>query len=82
MTEKYLNPFEAIDSRLILIEQSLAALAAKEPQQAEKKFYPVAEAALKLNVATITLYRGVDAGKIPHKRIGSRLMIPGSFVDK
>jgi len=76
------NPFDSIDSRLKSIEQSLAAIAAKETPQAEKKFYPVAEAATKLNVASITLYRGVEAGKIPAKRIGSRLMIPGSYVEK
>ncbi len=76
------NPFDAIDSRLKSIEESLATLAAKEQPQAERKFYPVAEAAEKLCVAPITLYRGVESGKIPHKRIGSRVMIPGSYVDK
>ena len=76
------NPFDAIDSRLKSIEESLAALAAKEQPQLERKFYPVAEAAQKLGVATITLYRGVKSGRIPSKRIGSRVMIPGSFVDR
>lgn len=76
------NPFTAIDNRLSSIEQSLAAIASKEQPQAERKFYPVNQAAEKLGVAAITLYRGVESGKIPHKRIGSRVMIPGSFVDR
>ena len=76
------NPFDAIDSRLYSIEQSLAAIAAKETPQAEKRFYPVAEAAEKLGVAPITIYRGVESGKIPAKRIGSRVMLPSSYVDR
>lgn len=76
------NPFEQIDIRLKSIEEALAVIAAKEQPQTEKKFYPVAEAAQKLGVAAITLYRGIESGKIPSKRIGSRVMLPGSFVDK
>ncbi len=75
------NPFALIDNRLKSIESTLAILAAKELPQPEKKFYSIAEAAKKLNVAQITLYRNVQAQKIPSKKIGSRLMIPGSFVD-
>jgi excisionase family DNA binding protein len=75
------NPFSLIDSRLKSIESTLAIIAAKEQPQSEKKYYTIAEAAAKLNVAQITLYRNGQAGKIPTKKIGSRLMIPGSFVD-
>lgn len=75
------NPFSLIDNRLKSIESTLAILAAKEQPQPEKKYYSIAEAAKKLNVAEITLYRNGQAGKIPTKKIGSRLMIPGSFVD-
>ncbi len=75
------NPFDQIDTRLSRIEASLELLAAKEQPQAEKKYYTIAEAAKKLNVAEITLYRNGQTGKIPTKRIGSRLMVPGSFVD-
>lgn len=80
-TQAITNPFSQIDSRLKAIEASLAMIAAKEQPQAEKKFYTIAEAAKKLNVAEITLYRNGQAGKIPTKKIGSRLMVPGSFVD-
>lgn len=80
-TQVIANPFLQIDSRLQAIEETLAILAAKEQPLTEKKYYTIAEAAKKLNVAEITLYRNGQAGKIPTKRIGSRLMIPGSFVD-
>jgi hypothetical protein len=36
--------------------------------QPEKKYYSVSEAAKKLNVAEITLYRNGKAGKIPVKK--------------
>lgn len=75
------NPFEAIDSRLRSIEEILSTIASKEIPELEKHFYPVAEAAKKLGVSQITIYRGVQAGKIPSKKIGSRVMVPGSFVD-
>ncbi len=76
------NPFSEINDRLSAIEQSLAIIAAKEPNQSEKKFYPVSEAAQRLGVAPITIYRGVESGKIPVKRIGSRVMLPSSYVDR
>jgi len=80
-TQQNVNPFSLIDTRLSSIESALAILVAKEQPQPEKKYYTIAEAATKLNVAQITLYRNVQAQKIPSKKIGSRLMIPGSFVD-
>lgn len=76
------NPFVTLDHRLKSIESKIEALASQNQSQPERKFYPISEAAQKLNVAQITLYRGVESGKIPHKRIGSRVMIPGSFVDR
>lgn len=79
MTETNFNPFDSISQRLSRIESTLALIVEKQP---EKKFYPVAEAAERLGVAPITLYRGAESGKIPHKRVGSRLMIPGSFIEK
>lgn len=80
--QKSLNPFDSIDNRLTSIETTLAAIAAKEHPQAEKKFYSVSQAAERLNIASITLYRGIESGRIPAKRIGSRVMIPGSYVDR
>jgi excisionase family DNA binding protein len=75
------NPFQQIDNRLKSIEAILVQLATKESPQRENHFYSIAEAAKKLGVAQITLYRGTKDGKIPSKHVGSRLMIPGSFVD-
>ena len=80
-TQSITNPFTQIDIRLKSIESTLAIIAAKEQPEPEKKYYTIAEAAKKLNVAQITLYRNVQAKKIPAKKIGSRLMILGSFVD-
>lgn len=82
MAENINNPFAAIDHRLSSIESKLEQLAAKEQPTPEKKFYAVAEASAKLGVSQITLYRGVESGKIPSKRIGSRVMLPSSFVDR
>ncbi|MFN7489882.1 MAG: helix-turn-helix domain-containing protein [Chryseotalea sp.] len=83
MADKFNNPFETIDSQLQSIKSELEniknVLASKS--QSEKKYYSIKEAADKLQVAEITLYRGGQSGKIPTKRIGSRLMVPGSFVD-
>ena len=75
------NPFTQIDNRLKSIESTLAIIAAKEQPQPEKKYYSISEAAKKLNVAEITLYRNGKSGKIPIKKVGSRLMVPGSYVD-
>ena len=79
--ETILNPFAALDSRLQSIESTLALLAARELPQAEKRYYTVEEASAKLHVSPITIYRGCQAQKISHKRVGSRLMIPSSYVD-
>jgi hypothetical protein len=82
METQITNPFSQIDNRLKSIETTLAILAAKEQPRTEKKFYTIAEAAIKLNVAEITLYRNTLSGKIPSKKVGCRTMVPGSFVDK
>jgi excisionase family DNA binding protein len=77
------NPFASIDQRLSFIETTLAMLAAKElPTKNEARFYSIDEAAMKLNISRITIYRNCQAGKIPHKKVGARVLIPGSFVDK
>lgn len=59
------------------------ALAEFKPAPArEARYVTVAEAAKKLNVAPLTIYRGVKAGKIPHKMIGSLIKIPSSFLEQ
>lgn len=82
--QKNANPFDSIFNDLKLIKNEVAEIknALTTAESPEKKYYSVAEAAKRLNVAKITLYRSAQAKKIPTKRIGSRLMIPGSFVDK
>jgi excisionase family DNA binding protein len=75
------NPFEIIDHRLMKIEEALIRLASLIQPQPEKRYYSVSQPAKKLNVAEITLYRNVNTGKIPAKKVGARLMIPGSYVD-
>ena len=77
------NPFQAILHDLELIKNSMAEIrnTLAVNTSPEKKYYTIEEAALKLNVARITIYRNAQSGKIPTKKIGSRVMIPGSFVD-
>lgn len=83
MEQKY-NPFEVLEahqqvilSRLEAIEQMLTS---RPP--ATNRYYTVKEAAEKLKCSEITLYRQAKAGNVPSKRVGSRVMIPGSYVDK
>lgn len=78
------NPFEALENHLLSIKDELADLKkiVASTSQPEKKYYSISEAAQKLNVSEITLYRNGQSGKIPTKKIGTRLMVPGSFVDK
>lgn len=83
MTTKNYNPFDALQNDLQSIKFELADIrqVLTSTTQPEKKYYTISEAAKKLNVAEITIYRNAQAGKIPTKKIGSRLMVPGSYVD-
>ena len=45
-----------------------------------KKFYSVKEVAAILGVSKSLIYAGVQQGKIPHRRIMGRILIPASFV--
>lgn len=78
-----LNPFESLESKLLNIQNSINEIknSLSEKPKAEQKYYPIAQAALKLNVAEITLYRNCQSGKIPSKKVGERVLIPGSYVD-
>jgi len=84
MKVQTINPFEVIDSRLQSIENILSELSStlRTIKTPEAKYYTIADAAKKLGVAEITLRRNIQSEKIPSKRIGCRIMIPGSFVDK
>lgn len=44
-----------------------------------KNFYTVEETAKILHVCTHTVYRHVNSGSIPHKRIGRKILIPSSY---
>ena len=78
------NPFETIETRLTSIESQLSEISTKLSATStnEKKFYSVDHAAQKLGIASITMYRNIQAGKIPSKKVGGRILIPGSFCDK
>lgn len=82
--QKSINPFESIFNDLRLIKTEIADIkqALANTKTSEKKFYSITEASSKLGVAEITIYRNAQAGKIPSKKIGKRIMIPGSFLDK
>lgn len=78
-----INPFDIISNRLKSIETTLLRLIENNEQpRGELKYYTIKEASVKLGLAEITLYRQVNSGKIPCKRIGSRVMIPSSFIEK
>lgn len=76
------NPFEEISLRLSRIETSIQQLTQVEQPKPEVRFYQVDEAARKLHVSAITIYRNIQSGKIPSKKVGQRVLIPGSFIDK
>ncbi len=81
MQSEIQNPFDILGQQLAQINHKLDAMAQANRPEPEKKFYPVAEAAQRLGIAPITIYRNIESGKIPAKKIGSRLLIPGSFID-
>jgi len=78
------NPFEKIDFQLSEINSQLAQLysVVAATQSPEKRFYSIKQAAEKLSVAPITLYRNIQAGKIPSKKVGMRVMVPSSYVEQ
>ena len=48
---------------------------------AKKHVYSVKEAAKKLNVCEMTIYRKVKSNEIPAKRVGKAIRIPAQFID-
>lgn len=54
----------------------------KPAAQKETKYLTVAEVAKKLKVAPLTIYRGMNRGEIPHKKIGSKKLIPSTYLEK
>lgn len=48
----------------------------------QKKFYSIQELTKILSVGRSTLYAAVTAGKIPAKRLGTRILIPASYVNE
>jgi excisionase family DNA binding protein len=45
-------------------------------------FLSVKETAEVLGVSPITIYRGISSGEIPVKKIGSRQLIPRSWLEE
>jgi len=46
------------------------------------KPYGLREAAAQLGVGKSTLHDAIGRGEVPHSRIGSRILIPASYVEK
>lgn len=46
-----------------------------------KKFYSVKDVATILGVSKSLIYADVQQGKIPHRRIMGRILIPARFVE-
>lgn len=51
-------------------------------ERAEKQFYSVKEVATMLGVTRNAVYIRVQKGEIPHKRLGTRILIPKKFIDE
>lgn len=77
------NPFQQLSAQILAINEVLTEIQdeIRGRKTSEKKYYTVSEAAARLNVSRITLYRQIKSNTIPYKKIGARIMIPGSYVD-
>lgn len=54
----------------------------RPPVPREVTYNSVAETAKKAGCAPLTIYRGVQNGTIPSKRIGSLIKIPSSYLEQ
>jgi excisionase family DNA binding protein len=70
-----INPFEALESKLINIEKILLKIQEKPKQEDEEKLYSVKELATKIFVSELTIRNWINQGKIKAKKIGGRLFI-------
>lgn len=76
------NPFQQINDRLSAIEKSLTLIRSTKHPASETKFYSIADAARKLNVAPVTLYRAIERGEIAPpivKKVGTRMLISSEY---
>ncbi|MBL7851210.1 MAG: helix-turn-helix domain-containing protein [Cyclobacteriaceae bacterium] len=78
------NPFETLSQQIESLRAEVSDLKGRisSPKSEGKKFYSIPEAAAETGVSKITLYRGVESGKIPSKKIGSRVLIPAAYFDR
>lgn len=49
---------------------------------AQKQWLSPKEVAAELSISKSSVYNAIRNNEIPHKRIGKRLIIPKSFLDK
>lgn len=77
------NPFDLLESHLLSIKASLDDLrrTIDSTSHNEKEWYSISEASQRLGCSRITLYRNAQSGKVPVKNVGTRLLIPGSYVN-
>lgn len=77
------NPFDKLEIRLIAIEDKLQLISEQlmTKRAPIKRFYSIAEASAQLGISRITLYRLTKEGKIPSRRLGSRVMITGNYLE-
>ncbi len=78
------NPFDTLANQLQLIQNDIADIRQiiASSTTSEKKYYSIAQCAEKLGVSAITVYRNAQKGSIPVKKVGSRLMVLGSYFEK
>ncbi|MCL4495897.1 MAG: helix-turn-helix domain-containing protein [Firmicutes bacterium] len=53
-----------------------------KPINPEQKYVSPRQAARLLGVSEFLIYREVAAGHIPHRKIGSRILIPMSWIEE
>lgn len=54
----------------------------KESFNGARKSYTVPEAAFLTGLGVATVYRAIDEGMIPHIRVGRRIVIPRTALDR
>lgn len=78
------NPFVSIRNDIDQVRQEIQGL--RQLIQGSKpdtpRFFSIAELAKKTGTAEVTIRRGVVNGSIPSKRIGTRILIPSTYLNQ
>jgi excisionase family DNA binding protein len=53
----------------------------QKTSEKQRQFFSVRETAERLSVSPITIYRAVEGGRIPCARVGTRRLVPASWLE-